>query len=110
VLCFPTSAVTKQSAEQAIVRLLAKVYREATGEHASLVVKLLERPFQQWERRQGRSNTERARSKKWAELTRAYLSQYRADVASVLSRWGFGRSRSQRRRGRKVDDETRRND
>lgn len=90
-LIFPTSLVQTPAHRLpvAIARLLAEVYRLATGEHGRLVMALLEDPYHAWERRRGSKATEADGERQWARLEAAFLVRNEAEVTRVMQQWGW---------------------
>lgn len=74
---------------QTIARVIAQVYRYATGSHEKLVDKLIERPFGEWEARQTRPPSFTRRERKLDELEAAYLRHLEAEMKQLLDSWGF---------------------
>jgi hypothetical protein len=91
VLNFPASLVATHwhLLPCEIARALALVYRYASRQHWGLILDLIETPLDCWERRQGNRVTDALRNKKLDELEKEFLRQYEAQVAELLSGWGF---------------------
>jgi hypothetical protein len=72
-----------------IARTLAKVHRQATGQHWRLVVDMVEDPLAAWEARQKKEVTDAARNRKLDVLEPPYLRAYEAEITQLVRSWGL---------------------
>lgn len=95
-LNFPATLVAEQPASLSftIVRVVAVVYRYATGEHWGLVIEMVEQPMDRWERRRKGNFTDEEAELKHATLERQFIRRHEEAIAEVLSRWGYATQES----------------
>jgi hypothetical protein len=91
-LTFSIALATESPAglPHAVARALAQVCLFVSRGYWALVEERFEQPLDRWERLHGKKATDASRLAKEAAVEKEFLKAYEAEVAGVLSGWGFG--------------------
>jgi hypothetical protein len=88
-LNFTASLLAEPRAGSMIADTLARAYHYATGEHFRLFTKVVDEPYEQWEKRMAEKVTETQCDKKWGQLSGVYQRQLQVAITKTIQRWGW---------------------
>jgi hypothetical protein len=74
---------------RAIAQALADTHRVMSGQHWNLLVEMMDKPLERWERKEGVGATDAVRDEMIDALEEEYLRAYKAQVSAILWNWGF---------------------